>query len=133
MYNCPRVNIVSFDVANKPTFSKLCPRDLLPVMANANLTESIVCFSTNGISVPSINLGILTILHFSCPDKNSNCNISLQMNINSNSVGQQPMRDRAYCAHSSIQDPWVLRCMSRCPDQVVSLKRDPFIDPLQVG
>ncbi|GFU24493.1 hypothetical protein TNCV_2264521 [Trichonephila clavipes] len=38
---------------------------------------------------------------------------------------QQPMRDRAYCVlYSSIRDHWALRCMSRCPDQVVSLKRD---------
>ncbi|GFW71728.1 uncharacterized protein TNCV_219421 [Trichonephila clavipes] len=43
--------------------------------------------------------------------------------VNSNSVVQQPMR--AYCAHPSIHDHWVLRCMSRCPDQVVSLTRDP--------
>ncbi|GFW12049.1 hypothetical protein TNCV_4531141 [Trichonephila clavipes] len=35
------------------------------------------------------------------------------------------MRARAYCAHPSIRDNWALRCMSRCPDQVVSLKRDP--------
>ncbi|GFU09130.1 hypothetical protein TNCV_1319681 [Trichonephila clavipes] len=35
------------------------------------------------------------------------------------------MRTRAYCAHPSIRDHWVLRCMSRCPDQLVSLKRDP--------
>ncbi|GFT54380.1 hypothetical protein TNCV_2727171 [Trichonephila clavipes] len=31
------------------------------------------------------------------------------------------MRARAYCAHPSIRDHWALRCMSRCPDQVVSL------------
>ncbi|GFU53150.1 hypothetical protein TNCV_3023721 [Trichonephila clavipes] len=37
-------------------------------------------------------------------------------------MAQQP--ERAYCAHSSIRDHWVLRCMSRCPDQMVSLKRD---------
>ncbi|GFX95542.1 hypothetical protein TNCV_4825571 [Trichonephila clavipes] len=43
----------------------------------------------------------------------------------SNSVAQQPMRARAYCAHPSIRDHWALRCMSRCLDQVVSLKRDP--------
>ncbi|GFS64320.1 uncharacterized protein TNCV_3955231 [Trichonephila clavipes] len=42
-----------------------------------------------------------------------------------NSVVQQPMRARAYCAHPSMwDDHWVLRCMSRCPEQVVSLKRD---------
>ncbi|GFV75078.1 uncharacterized protein TNCV_4121961 [Trichonephila clavipes] len=34
------------------------------------------------------------------------------------------MRTRAYCAHPSIRDHWVLRYMSRCPDQVVSLKQD---------
>ncbi|GFW57768.1 hypothetical protein TNCV_2926871 [Trichonephila clavipes] len=34
------------------------------------------------------------------------------------------MRASAYCAHLSIRDHWALRCMSRCPDQVVSLKRD---------
>ncbi|GFY28411.1 hypothetical protein TNCV_1970661 [Trichonephila clavipes] len=35
------------------------------------------------------------------------------------------MRARAYCAHPSIRYHWALRCMSRCPNQVVSLKRDP--------
>ncbi|GFV47866.1 uncharacterized protein TNCV_3414831 [Trichonephila clavipes] len=35
------------------------------------------------------------------------------------------MGARAYCAHPSTRDLWALRCMSRCPDQVVSLKRDP--------
>ncbi|GFU57146.1 hypothetical protein TNCV_1780081 [Trichonephila clavipes] len=34
------------------------------------------------------------------------------------------MRARVYCAHPSTRDYWALRCMSRCPDQVVSLKRD---------
>ncbi|GFX28513.1 uncharacterized protein TNCV_1153221 [Trichonephila clavipes] len=29
------------------------------------------------------------------------------------------------CAHPSIRDHWALRFMSRCPDQAVSLKRDP--------
>ncbi|GFW33723.1 hypothetical protein TNCV_4051721 [Trichonephila clavipes] len=46
---------------------------------------------------------------------------------------QQPMRARAYCVHPSIRDHWTLRYMSRCPDQVVSLKQDlwySFIDPL---
>ncbi|GFX63522.1 putative transposable element [Trichonephila clavipes] len=33
------------------------------------------------------------------------------------------MRARAYCVHPSLRDHWILRCMSRCPDQVVSLKR----------
>ncbi|GFX43742.1 hypothetical protein TNCV_4110221 [Trichonephila clavipes] len=33
------------------------------------------------------------------------------------------MRARAYNVHPSIYDPLVLRCMSRCPDQVVSMKR----------
>ncbi|GFX25945.1 hypothetical protein TNCV_2303271 [Trichonephila clavipes] len=35
------------------------------------------------------------------------------------------MRARALCAHPSIPDHWALRCMNRCPDPVVSLKRDP--------
>ncbi|GFY06161.1 uncharacterized protein TNCV_3108401 [Trichonephila clavipes] len=35
------------------------------------------------------------------------------------------MRARVYGAHPSIRDHWTLRCKSRCPDQVVSLKRDP--------
>ncbi|GFW12348.1 hypothetical protein TNCV_816031 [Trichonephila clavipes] len=34
------------------------------------------------------------------------------------------MRARTYCGHSSIRDHWVLRCISRYPDQVISLKRD---------
>ncbi|GFT02686.1 hypothetical protein TNCV_829541 [Trichonephila clavipes] len=42
----------------------------------------------------------------------------------SNSVAQQSMRARVYCAHLSIRDHWALRCMSRCTDQVVRLKRD---------
>ncbi|PRD31051.1 UNVERIFIED_CONTAM: hypothetical protein NCL1_24535 [Trichonephila clavipes] len=45
----------------------------------------------------------------------------------SNSVAKQTMRARAYCAHPSIRDHWVLRCMGRCPDPVVSLKRDPIV------
>ncbi|GFV48142.1 uncharacterized protein TNCV_3554211 [Trichonephila clavipes] len=44
---------------------------------------------------------------------------------NLNSVTQQPMSARGYCAHPSIRDRWALRCMSRCPDQVFSMKRDP--------
>ncbi|GFU70582.1 hypothetical protein TNCV_2971421 [Trichonephila clavipes] len=35
------------------------------------------------------------------------------------------MRTRTYCAHPSMRDHWTLRCMKRCPDQVVSLKRNP--------
>ncbi|GFW42039.1 hypothetical protein TNCV_1904971 [Trichonephila clavipes] len=35
------------------------------------------------------------------------------------------MRARANCTHPSIRDHWELRCMSRCPDHMVSLKRDP--------
>ncbi|GFV18068.1 hypothetical protein TNCV_168721 [Trichonephila clavipes] len=38
---------------------------------------------------------------------------------------QQPIRARDDCAHLSICDHWALRCMSRCLDQVVSLKRNP--------
>ncbi|GFW93283.1 hypothetical protein TNCV_2604011 [Trichonephila clavipes] len=46
---------------------------------------------------------------------------------NSNSVAQQPM---AYCAHPSLRDHLALRYMSRCPHQVVSLKRDPqYLSP----
>ncbi|GFU13852.1 uncharacterized protein TNCV_940381 [Trichonephila clavipes] len=37
---------------------------------------------------------------------------------------QLRMRAKVYCAHPSIRDHWALRCMSRCPDRVVSLKRD---------
>ncbi|GFV09912.1 hypothetical protein TNCV_2318421 [Trichonephila clavipes] len=40
-------------------------------------------------------------------------------------MAQQSMRARACCAHPSIRDHWVLRCMSRYSDQVVSHKRDP--------
>ncbi|GFX80176.1 uncharacterized protein TNCV_2108201 [Trichonephila clavipes] len=51
----------------------------------------------------------------------------------SNLVAQQPMRARAYCAHPSMREHWALRCMSGCPDQVVSLKRDPQCLSPQVG
>ncbi|GFV39623.1 DUF4817 domain-containing protein [Trichonephila clavipes] len=34
------------------------------------------------------------------------------------------MRIRAYCAHHSTHDHWELRCLSRCPEHVVSLMRD---------
>ncbi|GFU59436.1 hypothetical protein TNCV_2299831 [Trichonephila clavipes] len=34
------------------------------------------------------------------------------------------MRARNYYAHPNIRDHWVLRCMNRCPDLVVCLKRD---------
>ncbi|GFT17110.1 hypothetical protein TNCV_4738361 [Trichonephila clavipes] len=40
-------------------------------------------------------------------------------------MAQQPMRFRAYCAHPSKRDHWALKCMSRCPDLMVSLKREP--------
>ncbi|GFU77515.1 hypothetical protein TNCV_3498881 [Trichonephila clavipes] len=39
-------------------------------------------------------------------------------------MAQQPIRARAYCAHLNIHDHSALRCMSRCTDQVDSLKRD---------
>ncbi|GFW11899.1 hypothetical protein TNCV_4529651 [Trichonephila clavipes] len=29
------------------------------------------------------------------------------------------------CAHLIVRDHWVLSCKRRCPDQVVSLKREP--------
>ncbi|GFW36423.1 uncharacterized protein TNCV_3713411 [Trichonephila clavipes] len=34
------------------------------------------------------------------------------------------MRARNYCAHHNTRDHWMLRCMNRCPDLVVCLKRD---------
>ncbi|GFS48098.1 hypothetical protein TNCV_3600051 [Trichonephila clavipes] len=34
------------------------------------------------------------------------------------------MRARAYSAHPNVRDHWALSCMNRCPDQMVSLKRD---------
>ncbi|GFV69797.1 hypothetical protein TNCV_431161 [Trichonephila clavipes] len=40
-------------------------------------------------------------------------------------MAQQPMRAKAYGAHLIIRNHWALRYMSRCPDQVVSVKRDP--------
>ncbi|GFU33823.1 hypothetical protein TNCV_2169881 [Trichonephila clavipes] len=42
-------------------------------------------------------------------------------------LAQQPTRARAYCAHPNIRGHWALRCVSRCPYQVVSLKRDPSV------
>ncbi|GFW51575.1 hypothetical protein TNCV_4212531 [Trichonephila clavipes] len=40
------------------------------------------------------------------------------------SWAQQSMKARDYYAHPNIRDLWVLRCMNRCPDLVVCLKRD---------
>ncbi|GFT63104.1 hypothetical protein TNCV_1801691 [Trichonephila clavipes] len=34
------------------------------------------------------------------------------------------MRARNYCAHHNTRDHWTQRCMNRCPDLVVCLKRD---------
>ncbi|GFW99328.1 hypothetical protein TNCV_3981521 [Trichonephila clavipes] len=34
------------------------------------------------------------------------------------------MRARNYCAHHNTRDHWTLRCMNRCPNLVVCLKRD---------
>ncbi|GFW26896.1 hypothetical protein TNCV_1377391 [Trichonephila clavipes] len=34
------------------------------------------------------------------------------------------MRAMNYCAHHNTSDHWTLRCMNRCPDLVVCLKRD---------
>ncbi|GFU63952.1 putative transposable element [Trichonephila clavipes] len=34
------------------------------------------------------------------------------------------MRARNHCAHHNTRDHWTLRCMNRCPDLVVCLKRD---------
>ncbi|GFU47118.1 hypothetical protein TNCV_1584991 [Trichonephila clavipes] len=36
-----------------------------------------------------------------------------------------PGQPGACCVHLSIRDLWALKCMSRCPDQVVSLKVNP--------
>ncbi|GFW04480.1 hypothetical protein TNCV_878491 [Trichonephila clavipes] len=36
------------------------------------------------------------------------------------------MRAKAYCAHLSIHGHWALRCMSRCPDKVISLNETPM-------
>ncbi|GFW84630.1 hypothetical protein TNCV_2596751 [Trichonephila clavipes] len=52
------------------------------------------------------------------------------------------MKAKADYAHLSIYDHWALRCISRCPDQGVGPKRDPyclilnqdcysFIDPMK--
>ncbi|GFY27319.1 hypothetical protein TNCV_2069391 [Trichonephila clavipes] len=76
--------------------------------------------------------------------------VAPQCNINEhslatklNSVAQQPMRPWPSQGHFSTPDHWALMCMSRCPDQVGSLKRrNPqclvpkqarylFIDPLK--
>ncbi|GFY05358.1 hypothetical protein TNCV_2208031 [Trichonephila clavipes] len=44
------------------------------------------------------------------------------------------MRARAYWAYPTLCDHWALRCMSRCPEQVVSLKRDPqCLSPGKLG
>ncbi|GFU96353.1 hypothetical protein TNCV_89301 [Trichonephila clavipes] len=45
-----------------------------------------------------------------------------------NSVAQQLMSSKAYCAHLSIRDLgcW-LRCLSKCPDQVLILKHNPRV------
>ncbi|GFT67483.1 hypothetical protein TNCV_2360921 [Trichonephila clavipes] len=46
------------------------------------------------------------------------------------------MRARVYCVHPSIRYHWALRCMSRCPHQVVSLceARHPvFKSPSKLG
>ncbi|GFX91153.1 hypothetical protein TNCV_1245681 [Trichonephila clavipes] len=52
---------------------------------------------------------------------------------NSNSVAQQPIRAKTYCAHLSVRNQWALRCLIRCHDQVVSLKRDPKCFSLQAS
>ncbi|GFW66122.1 uncharacterized protein TNCV_1710211 [Trichonephila clavipes] len=49
----------------------------------------------------------------------------LRRNLQCTSVAQQPTRTRAYCAHPSIRDHWVLRCMGRCPDQVGQFEARP--------
>ncbi|GFS56936.1 hypothetical protein TNCV_2661261 [Trichonephila clavipes] len=49
----------------------------------------------------------------------------LILSMPSRRLAQQPMTVSAYFAHPSILDDWELRCMSRCLDLMVSLKRDP--------
>ncbi|GFY10536.1 hypothetical protein TNCV_2565641 [Trichonephila clavipes] len=44
--------------------------------------------------------------------------------INPLGVAQQSMSARNYYAHPDIRDHWALRCMNRCLDLVVCLKRD---------
>ncbi|GFU15426.1 hypothetical protein TNCV_2700251 [Trichonephila clavipes] len=34
------------------------------------------------------------------------------------------MRARNYCAHHNTRDHWALRCMNRCPELMVCLKKD---------
>ncbi|GFU34861.1 hypothetical protein TNCV_2991821 [Trichonephila clavipes] len=51
--------------------------------------------------------------------------VGRRLSIASIDVAQQPIRATTYCAHPSICDHRALRCISRTPDQVVSLKRDP--------
>ncbi|GFT08544.1 hypothetical protein TNCV_4401251 [Trichonephila clavipes] len=47
---------------------------------------------------------------------------------------QQSMRARNYYAHSNIRDHWVLRCMNRCPNLVVSEERPSvFKTPSKLG
>ncbi|GFY12829.1 hypothetical protein TNCV_1958571 [Trichonephila clavipes] len=46
------------------------------------------------------------------------------LKLKTNSEAQQSMRARNYCAHHNSRDHWTLRCMNRCPDLVVCLKRD---------
>ncbi|GFW04641.1 hypothetical protein TNCV_3066591 [Trichonephila clavipes] len=46
------------------------------------------------------------------------------MELRQRTVAQQSMRARNNYAHPNISDYWALRCMNRCPDLVVCLKRD---------
>ncbi|GFY02469.1 hypothetical protein TNCV_3503501 [Trichonephila clavipes] len=61
---------------------------------------------------------LTTIIPQSLCDTLEACSVSSTKpnGSNSNSVAQQPMRARTYCAHPSIRDHWALRCMSRCTD-----------------
>ncbi|GFW10756.1 putative transposable element [Trichonephila clavipes] len=45
---------------------------------------------------------------------------NLKLKLSSTTI----MRARNYYAHPNIRDHWALRCMNKCPDLVVCLKRD---------
>ncbi|GFU97970.1 hypothetical protein TNCV_383351 [Trichonephila clavipes] len=46
------------------------------------------------------------------------------------------MSSRSYCTYPSIRNHWVLRCISGCPVQMVSLKRErdsQSLSPIKLG
>ncbi|GFV96951.1 hypothetical protein TNCV_4351641 [Trichonephila clavipes] len=82
------------------------------VFGLANLSEMQFCGSNEGETGRGMELALLK----DAKVVESKC----RFRGHSNSVAQQFMRARVYCAHPSIRDH---RVLSRCPDQVVSLKR----------